>query len=1046
MPAAFFEGISIQEPSAQVSSAKPMLRVVPVHTAVRGRARLYVDGLHRAPELVARIEAEISRVSGIEHISASSLTGKVLVRYNSGTALADIVALLERLVPERPAAPVPRPPVPDSRAGNGKSPGAAVVSPAPTQAARRGKPKQQHVGEAQDTHPWHALDATDALQRFEGSPTQGLAGAVARARLEKYGPNALPRNEPRSALSIFIDQFKSLPVALLAGSAALSVLTGGLADAVVIMGVVVINAVIGYVTESQAEMTINALSRMVRSSATVLRDGTARDIDAEDVVPGDLLVLAPGSYVAADARLVELKRLSVDESALTGESMPVVKTVAALPRQEVALADRTNMVYMGTVVTGGSGFAMVVATGRYTELGTIQELVGEARPPETPMQRQLDTMGNQIVILSSVICGAVFGVGLLRGFGLLQMLKASIALAVAAVPEGLPTVATTTLALGIRHMRGHRVLIRHLDAVETLGALQMICLDKTGTITLNSMTVVSAYVDTTPLSPLDWRAPARPQAAGFGKLMEVSVLCNETELAGSPGAYELKGSPTESALVRMAMDAGLDVADLRRRYPVLRIDYRSDKRNFMTTVHAADGRNKLIAVKGSPPEVLAMAGWLHTDSGVRPITETDRVAIATENERMAGDALRVLGVAYAYSDDDHPDLKEGEPNGLIWVGLVGMADPIREGVKPLIKQFHAAGIDAVMITGDQSPTAYAVGRELELNRSGRIEILDSSHLDELDPALLTALAQRVQVFARVSPAHKLEIVQALQRAGKVVAMTGDGINDGPALKAADIGIAMGTAGTDVARTVADVVIEDDNLQTLISAVSQGRTIYGNIRKSIHFLLATNLSEILVMFGAIAAGIGQPLSPMQLLWINLVSDIFPGLALAMEPPEPEVMSTPPRSPDEPIVRRSDLKRIGFEAGTMSLSTLAAYSYGIARYGIGPQASSLAFMSLTSAQLLHALSCRSETHSMLRGERLPPNRPLSLAVGGSLALQLVAALVPGLRSLLGITPVGIADIAAIGAGALLPLLINEATKPAPPAWQAVPATAHPAAVAG
>jgi Ca2+-transporting ATPase len=898
----------------------------------------------------------------------------------------------------------------------GEAPLAAVKRPRPVEATAE-----------QEARSWHTLDVPQALALLQTSPQFGLRREAAHERLAKYGPNLLPQAEPRSALSIFLGQFNSLPVALLTGSALLSAFTGGLVDALVIMGVVVTNAVIGYVTESQAELTINALSRMVRPSAVVIRDGTAQEIGAEDIVLGDLLVLAPGSYVPADARLVEVKRLSVDESALTGESMPAVKATTSLARRGVPLADRTNMVYMGTLVTGGSGCAVAVATGKHTEIGQIQALVSEACPPETPMQRQLDAMGSQLVWLSGAICAAVFGVGLLRGYGLMQMLKASISLAVAAVPEGLPTIATTTLALGIRNMRRHKVLIRHLDAVETLGAVQVICLDKTGTITMNTMSVMSVYAGMRHATVQNGALAFDPSAPVFARrelqrLLEISVLCNETEVNSASNRYELKGSPTERALVQAAIDVGMDVTGLRQRHPVLKIRYRSEKRNFMLTVHGADNGEKLIAVKGSPAEVLAMCRWHATADGMIALTEADRLAIITENERMAGGALRVLGVAYEYSEDGRAE----EYDSLIWVGLIAMVDPVRDGVKALIGRFHQAGIDTIMITGDQSPTAYAIGKELNLGRGRLLEILDSTHLETLEPEVLKALAQRVHVFARVSPAHKLKIVQALQLAGKVVGMTGDGINDGPALKAADIGIAMGDTGTEVARTVADVVIEDDNLQTLVEAVSQGRTIYTNIRKSIHFLLATNMSEIIVMFGAIAVGLGQPLTPMQLLAINLVTDIFPGLALAMESPEPDVLHMPPRDPRDPIIRASDFKRIGLESAVISAGTLAAYGYGVSRYGIGARASTLAFTTLTSAQLLHALSARSEHYTVLEHHKLPPNRYLTLALAGSAGIQLLSVLLPGLRGLLGVTPISLGDILVMGAGATLPLLTNEVTK--------------------
>ena len=423
-----------------------------------------------------------------------------------------------------------------------------------------------------------------------------------------------------------------------------------------------------------------------------------------------------------------------------------------------------------------------------------------------------------------------------------------------------------------------------------------------------------------------------------------------------------------------------------------------------------------------------MCKWYLKDGQQIPLSEETRSIIEVENERMAGDSLRVLGIAYAYHD--HAEDGSDAGHGLIWLGLVGMADPIRKGVKELIPLFHQAGIDTVMITGDQSPTAYAIGKSLNLGGDGSLEILDSTHLAMVDPDVMEALSKKVHVFSRVSPANKLQIVQALQRAGRVVAMTGDGINDGPALKAADIGIAMGHAGTDVAREVADVVLENDDLETMIVAISHGRTTYNNIRKAVHFLLATNLSELLVMSASMTVGLGEPLNPMQLLWINLVSDIFPGLALALEPPEPDVLNRLPRNPHEPILSITDLKRITYEASMLTAGSMGAYGYGILRYGVGPQAGTMAFLSLVLGQLLHAISCRSERHSIYDPPAartpLPPNRYLQVALGGTFALQAAALTVPGLRSLLGIAPLGAADCLVVGGGALIPFLVNEATK--------------------
>jgi Ca2+-transporting ATPase len=955
-------------------------------------------------------------LEGIRSASGNVFTSNLLVIFNSDHTPARITSLIQEFVLEYSN--------PKFSNGIPAAPANAPLSVPSTQ-----------KGEAQ---PWHTVDASSALALLDSTERVGLSSEAVQERLRRYGPNLLPESLPRSKFSILVDQFKSLPVALLGTAAGVSLLTGGLADALVILGVVCINAAIGYVTENQTEETLHSLKKLVTPYATVIRDGSFKEINAENLVIGDILVLKPGSYIAADARLIEARYLYVDESALTGENMPVLKTSEPLPVPNIPLADRINMVYMGTLVTGGEGLAAVVATAGLTEMGQIQVLAGEAAPPETPMERQLSRMGNQLVLTGGVVCVLVFIIGLFRGYGLFEMLKIAISLAVAAVPEGLPTVATTTLAIGIRNMRRHHVLIRHLHAVETLGAVQTICLDKTGTITLNRMSVVAVYAGIRSIKVSDGQfLSGEEQVNPFMcnellRLLHVSVLCSETEVSRPQGAHVLRGSPTENALIYLAISAGIDVLKIRERYPLLKITHRSENRNYMTTLHESQIYGKFLAVKGSPAEVLAMCKWRIKDEQQVPLSEDDRLSIQIENERMAGDSLRVLGMAYTRLD--HSEEKSQVRDGLIWLGLVGMADPVRKGVKELIGVFHQAGIDTVMITGDQSATAYAIGKELNLSGSEALEILDSTHLTKVDPDVMEALSKRVNVFARVSPAHKLQIVRALQNAGRVVAMTGDGINDGPALKAADIGIAMGHTGTDVAREVADVILENDNLETMVVAVSHGRTIYNNIKKSVHFLLATNMSEIVVMFSSISVGLGEPLNSMQLLWINLLSDIFPGLALALEQPEPDVLSRTPRNPGEPILKTSDFKKIALEATLLSAGALGAYGYGLMRYGAGPQAGTMAFMSLVLGQLLHAVSCRSESHSIydqVAGKTpLPPNRYLTIALVSSFALQVAAITLPGLRGLLGITPLGLQDSLVVGGSVLIPFLINEASKVGPP----------------
>lgn len=1010
--------------------------VKPVHYAVKGRVRFKVVGLYRSETLRKEIEINLQTTEAIKNVSVNTLTGNVLVFFNSGNTPRTIASVIEAIVRAYRSK--------DSASSSSEACNLNKKSPASANNKSLQKQEKKAITKRklrrsvihaleQPLENWHQTDAGAVLEHFCASGEYGHSKETAGRNLKVYGYNVLPEAVPRSGFSIFINQFNSLPVALLGVAAAISIATGGLVDALVIAGVTLINAAIGYTTETQTEKTIHALKGLVRPLALVKREGTILELGAEEVVPGDLLILRPGSYVAADARLIASSHLSSDESALTGESMPAKKNADTCSEGKIPLADRSNMVYMGTLVTGGQGVALVVATGKFTEIGKIQSLVGEAETPPTPMELQLSRMGTQLVIISGAVCGLVFIIGLLRGYGFLQMLKISISLAVAAVPEGLPTVATTTLALGIRDMRKHKVLIRRLDAVETIGSVQTICLDKTGTITMNRMSVITAHAGLQRYAfsggkILKQGEPVSPYSCDeLLKMLHIPALCNESEVISEAGLFVVNGSPTENALIHAALDSGIDVVSLREKFPLLSIAHRSENRNYMHTVHETKNASKVVAVKGSPCEVLSICKWYMKDSAKVPLTDEDRLLIETENERMAGKALRVLGIAYAYRDSSFINSGNGElEDDLIWLGLVGMADPIRDRVKELIAGFHIAGIDTVMITGDQSPTAYAIGKELDLSSNGHLEILDSTHFANIEPEVMTALCEKVHVFARVSPAHKLQIVQALQGAGKIVAMTGDGINDGPALKAANIGIAMGHTGTDVAREVADIIIEDDNLETMLLAISRGRTIYNNIRKSVHFLLSTNLSEIMVMFTALSSGLGQPLNAMQLLWINLISDIAPGLALALEPPEPDVLSLPPRDPSEPLIRNSDFKRIAFESGVISAGTLGAYGYGLARYGMGPQAGTMAFLSLTAGQLLHALSCRSERHSIFSTEKLPRNKYLDLSLGGSFAIQGLAITVPGLRKLLGITPISILDGIVIAGSSILPLVVNEATK--------------------
>jgi len=982
-----------------------------IHDRVPGRLRFSAPGLYRSRVIKQRVEQVLSSLEPIHTVSVNELTARVLIQYQASLAPARICELIDEAL----LGILPQGLKPSAKKR------ARQARPRPT----AGGKKVHHSAKRHPPHeyvPWHTLALKEVIDRLVVDPELGLSMQEALARLERYGPNQFGSQQIRSDLTIFIEQFKSLPVAMLAISAGIAIATGGRVDAAVILSVVMLNAAIGYATERQAERTIASLGSMAPTHATAIRDGVATEVIVSEIVPGEVIRLSPGVQIPGDARLSAAHRLTVDESALTGESLPVSKSAEVSPAIDTPLSNRTNMLYMGTVVTGGNGRALVVQTGSQTELGQIQSMVDTTRPPETPMEKQLGRMSTQLGILSAAVCAGIFGIGLIRGQPRLQMLNSAVSLAVAAVPEGLPAVATTTLAIGIKDMKRRRVAVRKVEAVETLGSVQVLCLDKTGTLTRNHMTVVTvetlqeAYrieegqflMDS---GPVDLKAKPELQ-----HLLQMIALCNEASLENGNG----NGSSTEVALLELAIAMGLDIDGLRGAYQTLEVRERAEGRPLMSSIHE-DGDRLLLAVKGRPNETLERCSEKMVAGQAVPLSDNDRQAILDANERMAGQALRVLGVAYRRMGKR----SKRSARKLVWLGLVGMQDPLRPGMPELIKQYHQAGIKTVMITGDQSGTAYAIGKQLGLANGKALEILDSTQLDKMDPSLLAGLVRRVDVFARVSPAHKLRIVQALQEAGTVVAMTGDGINDGPALKAADIGVAMGESGTDIARSVADVVIEDDNLQTMAVAVRQGRTIYANIRKTIHYLLSTNFSEIEVMLVGITTGLGPPLNPMQLLWINLVTDIFPGLALSFEAATDDVMERPPRPSDTPIITRERLGVMAIESAFITTGAMAAFLFGRATGG-QLRGSTLAFHTLTMAQLLHAIASRSTHHSIFDRPRLPRNKWLERALIGTAASQLATMFVPPLRRLMGTSMIGPLDLLVIATGAGLPLLANEAFK--------------------
>jgi Ca2+-transporting ATPase len=968
-----------------------MSDLVVLTSSVRGRARFRVGRLRRRPALALLLQDRLGADGRVTAVSASGVTGSVLVRFDPATL--EVAELRERLATALAEC--------------------AKHAAAPRRAATIVPSLPSLNGTA-----WHTVPAVRAIGSLNQTPGVGLSSDEVARRLVASGPNRLPARPPKSALEIIWDQLGSLPTVLLGGAAVASIATGGLIDGAAILAVLALNAAIGYATESRVERILTSLAEVGIPMAIVRRDGREQVVPRADVVPGDVLLLRPGHDVPADGRLTHADRLLVDESSLTGEAVPVAKSAKALVSLEAPIADRSNMVYAGTVTAEGAGEAIVVATGRGTELGRIRALVSETRAPRTPLERHLDETGRQLALASIGLCAGLFGVGILRGLPAFGVFRTAASLAVAAVPEGLPTVATTTMALGMRRMLERRTLVRRLAAVESLGSTTVICVDKTGTVTENRMTVGRWHVAGRDHRP-DTPTPGAVDPA-LAHALTVAALCNEATLSiDAVGVPAATGSATEVALLVGAHAAGVDAATLRAQHPVLAMSPRAEGRNWMGSMHAANGA-RLIAVKGAPEEVLRVsARWLGPD-GEAPLDAAARRRILRVNDAMAGEGMRVLGLASRRLPAD----ADAQWKELTWLGLVGLIDPIRPGVSDAIAVCQQAGIRPIMITGDQAMTAAAVGRQVGLGRGQPLRVLEAGELARLDADALRGVVRSVDVFARVAPAQKYEIVRALQAGGDVVAMTGDGVNDAPALKAADIGVAMGERGTDMARDIADVVLMDDDFRSIVAAVEHGRTLRANLGKALRFLLATNLAEVLVTAAATIVGRAQPLSALHLLWINLVTDVAPALALGMEPAEADVMRQAPPAPDGALLSRDALVTTGVDAVTMAATALGTFGLTLARSGDAARASTVAFSTLSSAQLLYALACRSDVRSGFTG--LGDNLPLVVGIGGMLTLQAATLAVPPLRSLLRLTPLGLTDLGLVAAGAVTPLLTREALK--------------------
>jgi len=854
------------------------------------------------------------------------------------------------------------------------------------------------------TSKWYNLKAVEAIGALK-SDSNGLSQDEVQKRLAEFGPNELIKKEKISPWVIFLEQFKSFLIVILLIAVVLSAVVGEVADAVLIAIIVIFAAGLGFVQEYRAERAMEALKKMAAPTASVLRDGKEIEIAARELVPGDIILLVTGDRMPADARLVEAVNLRTDEASLTGESVPIEKTDEPL-EGDAEVGDRRNMVFMGTAAVYGRAKAIVTATGMATEFGKIAGMLQEVKAEKTPLQINLDRVGRYIGIAALILCFVLAGIGILRGHEILEMFIWGVALAVAAVPEALPAVVVISLALGVRRMVKRNALVRRLPAVETLGSTTFICSDKTGTLTQDQMTIRALYVDGKIMEVTGTGYEPKGEFCCNGKtiepgkdsaleiLLRASSLCNDTCLISVDGAWDIKGDPTEGALVVIAAKGGLQQEELSKQSPrVGEIPFSSETKR-MTTVHQTT-EGKTAYSKGAPEIILNSCRYIYRDGQEKELSAKDKESIVGVAQNMATHALRVLGVAYRKCAAN-VCIDETLEQDMVFIGLAGMIDPPREEVKDAVKLCDRAGIKSVMITGDHKLTAIAIAKELGIYKQG--VAFSGAELDALSDKEFDDLVEKIEVYARVSPAHKLRIVEALVKKGHVVAMTGDGVNDAPALKKADIGVAMGITGTDVTKEAADMVLTDDNFASIVSAVEEGRGIFDNIKKYLMYLLSCNIGEILVMAGAILIGplLGLPygaipLIAVQILFVNLVTDGLPAIALSIDPPAPDLMERKPRPRGQGVFTRPVVILMLIGGIWIGVVTLWSFRWALDIGRSMAEAQGVCFLSLILIQFFNAYNFRSDKHSLLQ-IGIFKNKWLNIAVGSQVVLMLVIFYVP------------------------------------------------------
>ncbi len=865
---------------------------------------------------------------------------------------------------------------------------------------------------------WYQMSEEEILQSLQVG-RKGLTDEQVEERARKHGKNVLQESKKKSALQVFLEQFQDLLVIILIAAAVISMVSGNLESTVVIFAVIILNAILGTIQHEKAEKSLDSLKALSSPVAKVRRDGKKMEIDSREVVPGDILLLEAGDLVVADGRVVESYSLQVNESSLTGESTNVDKKAVQLAEDKVALADQVNMVFSSSLVTYGRGVVLVTGTGMDTEIGKIATLMNDTKEKKTPLQVSLDQFSSKLAVVIMIISALVFALSLYRRMPVLDSLMFAVALAVAAIPEALGSIVTIVQAMGTQKMAAEHAIIKDLKAVESLGCVSVICSDKTGTLTQNKMTVQQIYMDEKLCSVEGLKD--RTEVSQY--LLYAAVLANDAAFTDG----KMIGDPTEFALIEMGQKAGIDENALRSQFPRTgEIPFDSD-RKLMSTGHRIFGKDMMLT-KGAVDVLLPRLTSIMTSSGIRPIRESDRKKILSQNMEFSGQGLRVLAFACREMEKGEV-LSADSERDYTFIGLVSMMDPPRPESRNAVMSAKRAGIRPVMITGDHKVTASAIAAKIGILEPGDMAV-EGVELDQMSDQELSDNLEKISVYARVSPEHKIRIVKAWQDKGHIAAMTGDGVNDAPALKKADIGVAMGITGTEVSKDAAAMILADDNFATIIKAVANGRNVYRNIKNSIKFLLSGNMAGILSVLYTSLMALPVPFAPVHLLFINLLTDSLPAIAIGMEPAEEGLLEQPPRNPKEGILTRDYLMDIAVQGGLIAVCTMLSYYTGLYRTGFmgapGSEAaaSTMAFATLTLARLFHGFNCRSE-HSIIRLGFL--SNPWSLmAFGAGVVLLGLVLFVPGLQNLFAVADLSVQQLATIGIFALLPTLIIQAVK--------------------